>query len=160
MRLLNKIITRIRSGLTRLIDCDRGQALVELSVAVTLLVLLLLGAVEFGSMAYQAIELSDAAMAGAQYGTQNTTTVADTNGISTAASNDAPNLTGLQTTSSYGCICSNGNASTCATTDCSGSHIEYILTVKTQASFTPTLHVPGFSSAYTLKGQAIQKVMQ
>jgi len=132
---------------------------VETALAASFLVLLFLGASQFGIMAYQDIQVDDAAMAGAQYGAQSTTTILDTNGISLAASNDAPNLTGLQTTSSYTCICSNGSASTCQSTDCSTSHIEYVLKVNTSATFTPLIQVPGFSSAYTLRGQAIQKVL-
>jgi Flp pilus assembly protein TadG len=139
---------------------DEGQALVETAFVGVLLIFVVMGAAEIGSMVHQAIEVADAAKAGAQYGTQNTTTVADATGIATAASGDAPDLTGLTTTSSYSCICSNGSASTCLATDCSTSHMEYILTVKTQSSFTPFLPVTGFGSNYTLHGQVVQKVIQ
>lgn len=134
-----------------------GQALVELSVGLSLLVLIVLGAVEFGQVIYTGIQVSDAAKAGVQYGAQNQGTAADSNGIELAAQADAPTLTGLQVTPSKSCACSDGSASTCLNTDCSTSHLEETLIVNTQYTVTPIIRLPGFGSSFTLKGQAIQK---
>jgi hypothetical protein len=141
-------------------DNDSAQALVETALVLPVLAILLIGATEFALVAYAAIEVSNAAKAGVQYGAQNGATASDTSGIATAASNDAVNVTGLTTTSSYSCICSDGSASTCQPTDCPNSHIEEILTVKTQTSYHPPIVLPGFYGPYTLKGQAIQKCGQ
>jgi Flp pilus assembly protein TadG len=138
---------------------ETAQALVELAVSLPILALVTFGAVEMGNLLYASISLSDAAMAGVQYGTRNPTAAADTQGIENAAAADAPNLT-LITTPSISCICSNGSASTCQPTDCSGSNIETILTVQTQATVDPLVHVPGFSKTFTLQAKAIQKVLQ
>lgn len=139
---------------------ERGGALIELAITVPILVLLLVGAAEFARVEYAGIEVSNAAMAGVQYGGQDATTAADTTGIQTAASNDAPDITLGTTNVSSSCICSDGSASTCLPTDCSGSNIETILTVQTQASFDPLIHLPGIPSTFTLHGQAVQKVLQ
>jgi Flp pilus assembly protein TadG len=141
---------------------EKGQALVELALTVPALVLLLVGAAELARVSYASIEVSNAALAGVQYGAQTSTTAGDTIGIQTAASVDAPDLSSglLITTVSKSCICSNGAASTCLSTDCSGAYIETILTVKTQASVNPLIHLPGIPSTFTLRGQAIQKVLQ
>ncbi|MGA8727847.1 MAG: TadE/TadG family type IV pilus assembly protein [Terracidiphilus sp.] len=139
---------------------DKGQALIELALSMPILILLFAGAAEFGSVVYASIELSNAAMAGVQYGAQDPTTAGDTTGIQTAASNDAQNITLGPTTVSKSCICSNGSASTCLATDCSTSNIETILTVQTQAVFDPGIHLPGFATTYTLYGKAVQKVLQ
>lgn len=150
-----------RSGLMRLVkDDESGQALVETAISMGLLLALFLGAAQFGTAVYQAIEVSDAARAGVNYGSQSTTDAADTTGISTMASADAPNLTGLVTHSSVSCICSNGSASTCAAGDCSTSNIEYIVTVNTQAPFTPMVQIPGMPLSFTMYGKAVQKVLQ
>jgi len=141
-------------------DRESGQALVETALIFPLLVAVLIGAAEFARVAYAAIEVANAARAGAQYGAQSGYTASDTTGIATAASKDAANVTGLTTTSSYACVCSDGGASTCANTDCANSHIEEILTVNTQATIDPLIHVPGLPHTYTLKGQAIQKCVQ
>jgi Flp pilus assembly protein TadG len=139
---------------------ERGGSLVEMAIALPVLVLLLLGAAEFAMIEYAGIEVSNAAMAGVQYGAQDPTYAGDTTGISTAAQDDAPNITLGQTTVSKACVCSNGSASTCLPTDCSGSNIETFLTVQTLATYSPIVRLPGLPSSFTLHGQAIQEVLQ
>jgi Flp pilus assembly protein TadG len=137
-----------------------GQSLVETALVFPMMIAILVGAAELARVAYAAIEVANAARAGAQYGTQNGAAASDTTGIATAASSDAANLTTLTTTSSFTCVCSDGSASTCANTDCANSHIEQTLTVNTQATIDPVFHIPGLPKKYTLKGQAIQKCVQ
>ncbi len=139
---------------------DAGQALVETALLLPLLITVLIGAAEMARVAYAAIEVANAARAGAQYGAQSGYTAQDTTGISTAASNDAYNLTGVTTTSSYTCVCSDGTASTCQPADCTNSQIEQTLTVNTSVTIDPLIHLPGLPTTYTLKGQAIQKCAQ
>jgi len=139
---------------------ERGSALVEFGLCMPIFMALLIGAVEYGRMAFAAIEVSNAAMAGIQYGVQNPADAADTQGIQNAAAADAPDITLQSTTSSLSCICSDGSASTCQPTDCSGKHIETILTVNTQAQFNSIFKVPGLSDSFTLQGKAVQKVVQ
>ena len=151
---------RSRSHLSTQSKRDSGQSLVELALCMPMLLVLLAGAVEFSRMAFAAIEVSNAAMAAVQYGAQDPTTAADTTGIQTAASNDAPDISLGTTTASTSCICSDGSASTCLSTDCSTSAIEKILTVNTQATFTSVIKIPGVPNTFTLHGQAIQKVLE
>ena len=139
---------------------DAGQAIVETALIFPMLLALLIGAAEFARVAYAAIEVANAARAGVQYGAQSGFNASDSTGIATAAAKDAANVTGLVTTSSIACICSDGAASTCANTDCANSHTEEILTVNTQATIDPLIHVPGLPRTYTLKGKAIQKCVQ
>ena len=146
--------------LTRKIRETRGAALVDLAFTVPMLCLVLLGVGQFAQVEYASIEVSNAAMAGVQYGGQDATLAADTTGIGTAAANDAPNITLGPTAVSHACICSDGSASTCQPTDCSGSNIETILTVQTQTTLDPLIHVPGLPTSFTLYGQAIQKVLE
>lgn len=138
----------------------RGSALVELALSMPILIVLFVGAAEFASLSYTAIEVSDAAKAAVQYGTQSIAYEADTTGIQTAATNDAANITLGPTTVTPSCICSDGTASTCAVGDCSSSTMEHILTVQTQATVDPGFHLVGFPTSYTLYGQAVQKVLQ
>lgn len=72
----------------------------------------------------------------------------------------APDVTLDPTTVSKSCICSDGTASNSAPTSFSGSNIETILTVQTQATFDPGIHLPGFPGSFTLHGQAVQRVLQ
>ncbi|MBV8437569.1 MAG: pilus assembly protein [Silvibacterium sp.] len=137
-----------------------GQSLIETALLGSLFVVLLLGVGELGRVAYASIEVANAARAGAAYGMQNGATASDSTGIATAAANDAANLTGLTTTSSTSCVCSDGTSSTCAIGDCSASHIEEIVTVNTSVTFSPVIHLPGLPTSYTLHGKAVQKCMQ
>jgi Flp pilus assembly protein TadG len=144
----------------RSICSEQGGALVETAVTMPILFLLLLGAAEFALVEYKAIEVSNAANAAAQYGTSSPISAADTTGIQLAATNDATNVALGTTQVSISCICSNGSASTCAAGDCSSSHIEQILTVQTQASYTPPIHLPGLPMTFALQGLAVRKVLQ
>ena len=144
----------------RLRDSESGQALVEVSVAGTLLVVIVLGVIEFGQLAYDSIEVSNAAKAGVQYGTQNGATASDTTGIQNAAAAAATDVTGLTATSSYSCTCSDGSSSTCQNTDCPNAHLEEVLTVNTQATVTPMVRIPGLPSSFTVTGKAIQQCTQ
>ena len=54
---------------------ERGQSLVELSISILVLLLLLVGAVEFGMAFFQFVQLRDAAQEGALYGSLNPTDI-------------------------------------------------------------------------------------
>lgn len=138
---------------------ERGQSLIELAVTIPFLALLLFGAVEIYRALYVSIEVSDAAMSAVQYGTLSPTAAVDSAGIQNAAAANAPGLT-LSTTSTTSCACSDGSASTCQPTDCPGSTLETILKVQTQTTIEQTIQLPGLPKTYTLRGQAIQKVLQ
>lgn len=139
---------------------DSGQALVELAVGLTICITLILGAAEFGRLAYASIEVSNAAHAGAAYGAQTHTSASDTSGMRTAATQDGPNVTGLSATASHFCFCSNGSASTCAATDCASSRIIEYVQVNTTGNVDPYFHVPGLPKTYTLTGKAVMRVVQ
>ena len=144
----------------RLTRGEHGGALIEAALTLPILFLLLLGATQFALVEYEAIEVRNAANAGAQYGTSSPALARDTTGIQLAARMDAANISMGTPQVSISCICSNGAASTCANTDCSSSHIEQILTVQTQATYTPPFRWPGMPTTFTLTGVAVRKVLQ
>src|ERR1700684_2925808 len=78
----------------------RGQAAVELAVAVPVLILLLIAGVDYGRVFYMSIGVNNAARAGAQYGSQTVITAADATGMIAAAKSDASNLSTLTATAS------------------------------------------------------------
>ncbi len=137
-----------------------GQALVEVALSVCMLAMILLGAVQLGRAAYVAIAVEGAANAAAQYGTSDSTSAADTTGIRNAATADASGVALGDTTASLSCICSDGTASTCKTTDCPASNIETILTVNTQATVDTYFNLPYLPSSITVHGKAVRKVLQ
>jgi Flp pilus assembly protein TadG len=137
---------------------DAGQSFVELALTVPFLFLILVGAGELARLAYAAIEVSSAAKAAVQSAAWSRGNAANTAGIKSAATKDAPDITLGTTTVTSSCICSNGSASTCASTDCSTSHIEEFITVQTQTTFDPLIHLSGLPTTFTLRGRATQKV--
>ena len=142
---------------------DAGQALIELALMVPLFILLLLGATEFGTLAYDGIEVSSAARAGVAYGSQSSATAADIAGIQSAATNDGTDVDGISATATQFWSCSstpstqNSSPPTCSGT---GNHVLHYVQVKTTAVVSSTIHVSGLPSSYTLHGLAIMRVVQ
>jgi len=143
---------------------ETGQALVELAFVVPIFTILLVGAAEFGRLAYADIEVCNAARAGAAYGSQSHTTAADTTGIQTAATQDAPNVGGITATVTDTCSCSDGTSITCAsasTTVCvAPARILETVQVNTTATVNIGFHLTGTSSSFTLHGLANMRVME
>lgn len=143
---------------------ETGQALVETALVVPVLLVILLGAAEIARIAYAAIEVSNSAKAGAQYGAQNRKAAQDTPGIQNAAANDAADLTGLTTTPSLVCTCSDTtyvptNCSDNTTCSSHNTYNEVTLTVTTSATYTPVFHTAAFPGSIVLNGKAVQKVL-
>lgn len=151
---------------------DRGQALIETAFAIPLLLSLLLGAAEFARFAYAAIEVSNAANAAVDYGASSHAAAGDwslsgstySGGIVNAAVADAGNLSGLNVSSiSQSCSCSNSSFTPTSCSDnstCETNNTSMVetLTVTTQATFDPLIHVPGIPRSIGLSGQATRTV--
>ena len=165
-------VRRRTTPLRHLLRCglkdEQGQSFVELALTLPVLTVILLGAAEFGRLAYAAIEVSNAARAGVAYGSQTLITAADIAGMKNAATNDGSDIltwasVGLSATAFQTCKCSNGTAVTCAnagTTCVSPAHVLLYVQVNTQATVDPLFYVYGLPKSYALKGQAIMRVSQ
>ena len=143
---------------------EEGGAIAETAMTAPLLMVLVVGSVEFARVAYASIEVVNAARAGVSYGAQSGLTASDSAGITWAAANDGANLPGMTVaTPILAYTCSDGNAPTgtppvCTTTP--GAHLEETITVQTQVKMNPLIHVPGLPATYTLNGSATQKCYQ
>src|SRR5258708_28214323 len=151
---------------------DKGEAFVELALVMPMLILLILGGIEIGRLAYADIEISNAARAGVAYAMQSHAFASDNAGITAAATQDAPNIPGLVVaTPILTCYCETSAGVTTAK-DCSivntGSTgagacpspsviVEYVQ-VNTSASIHTVLNLPAIPSSLTLRGQAIMRV--
>ena len=141
---------------------DKGQALVELALSLPMLLALLIGVAEFGRFAYFAIEVTNAAHAGAAYGAQNNITAMDNSGMqshATSTTGDAADVTAMTAAATQYCLCT-GSAThnTCNPKPCS-QFITYVQ-VNTTASVSPMFKYPGLSKTFTLTGQATMRVGQ
>jgi Flp pilus assembly protein TadG len=148
-----------------------GQAFVELALVFPVLILLLVGAVEVGRLAYASVEVSNAARAGVAYGSQNSTTAADLTNIQLAATQDAPDLTVLSATATKSCSCETSAGVITAFGSCSSavanlatcpspSRIVQSVQVQTSAAVPTLFNFPGIPSTMTLRGYAIMRVQQ
>jgi len=150
---------------------EDGQALVETALSMTVLIVMMLGAVEFGRLAFFAIEVSNSAKAAAQYAAQSHTTAADLAGMQQAAKNEYSNPAALTlisptSTSGYTCTCVGSTVAVSCTNNsltspsCPGSYMEVTVTIQTQVSFDPGIHIPGLPGPFQIKGAVKQKVLQ
>ena len=147
---------------------ERGQSLLELALTLPLFLLLLLGTVEFAQFAWVSILASSAARAGASYGSQNSVTASDADGIRAAAANDSTNLSGLTTTPTLVCYCSSATSTTIACpagtdtdlTNCPSPNIvlKYVQ-VNTTVTVTPAISYPGLWGNFTANGTSIMEVV-
>lgn len=140
---------------------NSANSIVEVALLMPLLVMILIGAAELGRVAYAAVEVNNAAYAGAAFGAQNHGTASDSTDIATAATNDGANVSGLTATSSVSCTCSNGTSITCsnAASNCTTpARILEFVQVSTTASVSPLFNYPGISTTWVLHGQATIRV--
>src|SRR5215211_3346066 len=112
----------------RIIKGERGQSLVELGISLVILLYLLAGAVEFGVLFFQFVQLRDAAQEGALYGSMNPTNTSEiTNRLRFASSSpinlDTEITNGNVTVSISIDGISSGDANY-ATVDCEGHGLE------------------------------------
>jgi Flp pilus assembly protein TadG len=141
---------------------DAGQALVELAVVLPLLLLMLLGAIDLGRLAFLAVEVTSAARAGTMYGAQSQTTAQDTAGMQLTAQNDA-DVTLKTASGARSCRCSGGTAdvSCTSTTPCpSGQRMVTYVTVTAAVDYVPWFPYPGVPGTMTITRTASMRVGQ
>lgn len=161
---------------------ERGQALVEMAVTAPLFILMLAGAIELGRVAHYAVEVQNASRAGAAYGGENIGNAGSTTNIQLAAQDDAPDISNLTVTPSFGCVCetytystgtssfspASGVASCTSTTitGCtadSGTSAQYVIgysVVTTSETIAPIFHWAGLGlGPYTVTGYSALRIL-
>ena len=137
-----------QSKMRRLRRTRRGNSALELAIAASLLLHLFLGVADFGRVFYTAIEVTNAADAGALWGAQNVGRAGDIDGMIRAARADAPEVSNMSVTASKFCTCPNGNAVACSPSACgSGVKTRYYVRVTTQKTFQTLARYPGVPSS-------------
>jgi len=139
-----------------LLRSDRGSSMLEFALVLPVLLLLLIGLIDLGRAAYLGIQASNAARAGAQYGSQNISTVSDTAGMNTAIAADSPGVT-WSTSASPRCSV-NGGALTVCSTGGSAQNVVYYVKVHVSGQFTPLIRYPGIPSPINIGGDAVMRV--
>ena len=150
------------SRLREFVWADAGQGLAEIALMIPMLLILVLGIIELGRLAYFSIEVANAASAGARYGAQSLVTAFDLAGMRTAAISDAQDLTALTVpTATYYCSCASGAGSSCAPTDCPApDHRLVYVQVNTRGTLNTLFNYPGIGASFTVNRQAVLRVAQ
>ena len=117
-----------------------------------LLLVLVFGAGDFARIMYHAITLTNAARAGAAFGSQNPGRTGDTAGIQVAAEEEAQNIGSITVSSQSVCECVGGAVVSCTTGSCAGYGAPMVFVeVTTSAPFTPlTASFPGIPASSVL----------
>ncbi|MBL8296304.1 MAG: pilus assembly protein [Bryobacterales bacterium] len=139
-------------------SCKRlrsGSALIELALAVPVMALLVMGAVDFARVFYMSVEVTSAARAAAIFGSRSTASVDDTAGISLAATRAAPEVPSLTVTPAKLCGCSDGTVADCTSVSCTPKYT--YIRVQTQATFTTTCPYPGIPSSIPVSAVALMR---
>jgi hypothetical protein len=115
-----------------------------------------MGVADFGRAYYLAIEVAGAAHAGAVYGAQNIT---DTTGMQNAAKLNAPDVSGLAATGTWGCECSDGTASSasCTITPTCSVNVVYYAKVIATVTYHPIMPWKGINSSMVLTGSTTMR---
>jgi Flp pilus assembly protein TadG len=137
---------------------QRGSAVVELSLLFGVLLLLLLGVIDFALATQQAMVVSEAAYAGAQYGaiSGNSSNFAT---MQTIATNSAKGISGFSATASKWCACSPGGATVSCASTCSsyGTPVAYVQVITT-ATATVLFKYTGIPISIPLRGVCVLRV--
>src|SRR5262249_24992691 len=97
---------------------NRGQAIVEMAIALTLLLFLFVGTLDFARVYYTTLDVAHAAREGAQYGAQTNTTSSDIAGMQQAALDAAGDVPGVTASARQYCKCASGTTVDCITDTC------------------------------------------
>src|ERR1700748_2950520 len=160
---MKSITLKIKKMLGLIKGGQDGGALVETALTFPVLIIMIAGVTEFSRVAYASLEVVSAAKAGVSYGSQTGGTATDLTAITYAAQHDAANVSSLKVlsaTSSYACSNPSDDPAGGANTGGPASALLQTLTVVTQATIDPIIHVPGLPTTYTINGQASQLCVQ
>ncbi len=146
---------RMRELETR--GAEKGASLAELTVALPILFLVLLGAVDFGRLWSEGIALSNAVRAGAQYGSESTLAALDQSGIKRAVRNDLASIMDASEIKSIAvasyCECEDGTSVECDK-KCGLENPRTYVQVRVDKTFETLFPYPGVPDEVTLVRQA------
>ncbi|MEO5375828.1 MAG: pilus assembly protein [Alphaproteobacteria bacterium] len=137
---------------------DEGVSAVEFALFTPIILLAVLGTLDFGQAIYNTAEIKNAVRAGAQYAYGNSS---DTAGIEAAIrAAVVPNLdpSTVTVTTSQSCSCSDGTAVSCSSTCTGGKTPRLYVTINATTTYTTMMSYPGVDNPMTLAGDSVVRV--
>jgi Flp pilus assembly protein TadG len=150
----------------KILKDESGQALVEVAFASTILVLLLIGVIDFGRFDNDGLLVANSARAGVQYAVQSNVAASSTPHITSAASNDEGNSFTITATPTVTQQCVGGLTIYNASAVCSsaqsllGYHsiTRIAVAVTPSGSFAPMLRYPGIPTSISISHAATMQI--
>jgi Flp pilus assembly protein TadG len=140
---------------------QRGNAVIEFTLIFPVLLLMLVGTMDFSRLFFGGIAMEGAARAGVQYGALSPGRAGDIDGIVAAAQADAAGqgLSGVTASTRTFCSCV-GNASTvsCSIAQCNGQTPNGYVEATVQYTFNSILRYPGFPADMVISRTAKMRV--
>ena len=154
-RPLHTLLTRPPYWLATLYRCVSGNISVEFALVIPFLMLLVLGAYDFGRGFTEKLRLNSAARAGAQYALSNYNMVEDENGVRQSARDDAEDVDEvLQVDPNYICRCLDDVVLDCGE-PCTGGEVPMrYIEVDVSGPFEFMFDYPMTTGSMTLQGHA------
>lgn len=127
---------------------EAGHAMLELALMAPVLLLMLFGTADFARVFYAAIEVTNAAYAGAIYGAQTVGTAGKSSAMVTAAKNDASDLnpSSLTVTATKFCECPDASAVSCSGTCAGSGKLRVYVQVAATYPFKTLVKYPGINA--------------
>ncbi|AFL90092.1 TadE-like protein [Terriglobus roseus DSM 18391] len=142
-----------RHSVAHLLREDCGSSVLEAALVMPALILVLIAAIDFGRAYVVGIQLASATHAAALYGSQTPT---DLTGIASAVTLNAAGISGISTTATFGCECSDGSSAvaSCAVGPlCTYNVLNYVDVVAT-TTYRPLLRYPGIPATIAMRSEA------
>ncbi len=130
--------------------------MIEFALVTPLLLLLIAGVLDYSNALRTAMAVSDAARAGAQFGTLSTANSSDYTGMQNAARNSVPNLPGMTATATRLCRCSDGSPVSCGGT-CIGGGVRVYVSVTTHATVPNWFNYAALPFSGQVTGTAVMR---
>ena len=133
-------------------EARRGNAAVEMAVAVPVILAMVFGAIDFGRVHLEAMVVKNASITGSFYGTQSVQYSTDSTGIQAAANSEAGGIDGYSVTNDIQCQCLNANGDydsgttqvSCGDTDCGAYGVPRVyVRTRSQKTFSTMGWYPG-----------------
>src|SRR5262245_9808729 len=131
--------------LSKLRSSQQGSALVEASLALPILALVLVGTMDFGRLFYRTMAITQAARAGAQFGTYIPGNANNIAGMQNAGLSAGSDITGLTVTATRDCACYTTTETALACNllgSCVGQWRVYV-NVTASGTFSTIINYPG-----------------
>jgi Flp pilus assembly protein TadG len=140
-------------------DTRRGNAAVEMAIAVPVLFAMVFGAIDFGRVHLEASVVKNSSAIGSFYGAQSMQYSNDSTGIQAAATGDAGGIAGFSVTNDLLCQCLNANGDydsgvtevSCGDADCGAYGVPRVyVRTRSQKTFSTLGWYPGVPQDTTM----------